>query len=88
MSLGIFITWDDKKRQQLFTNILLETNTKHWKDLENMTIKKDTWLKIEKNLNGLATSEQAKAQWNYLSTMLFCEKPIKKTSFKLNVLKL
>ncbi|XP_060836629.1 protein PFF0380w-like [Rhopalosiphum padi] len=82
------IFWDDQKRQELFTNILLETNTDNWKDLKNLTLKKNTLIKIAKNLGDDVTYTKVRNQWNYLYTMLFCEKPIKMLTLRLNILEL
>ncbi|KAF0759693.1 GRIP and coiled-coil domain-containing protein PFC0235w-like isoform X2, partial [Aphis craccivora] len=82
------VCWDDQKRQELFTNILLETNTDNWKDLKNLTLKKNTLIKIAENLGEDVTFEKVRKQWNYLYTMLFCEKPIKMLSLRLKILKL
>lgn len=73
--------------QKLFTYILLETQTNNWKDLQNMTIKKKTWISIANHLEmPNINSEQLKYQWRKLSTMLFCEKRIEYSEFKLVVL--
>ncbi|XP_008181167.2 putative uncharacterized protein DDB_G0282133 [Acyrthosiphon pisum] len=80
--------WDDQKRQELFTNILLETNTEHWTHLKNLTITKDIFIKIAKRLGKNITYNKVRYQWNYLYTMLFCEKPILMSTFNLTVLEL
>ncbi|XP_060878362.1 MATH and LRR domain-containing protein PFE0570w-like [Metopolophium dirhodum] len=80
--------WDDKKRQELLTNILLETNTEHWTHLKDMIITKDILIKIAKNLGKNITYNKVRYQWNYLYTMLFCEKPILTSTFNLTVLEL
>ncbi|XP_026811205.1 LOW QUALITY PROTEIN: GATA zinc finger domain-containing protein 14-like, partial [Rhopalosiphum maidis] len=80
--------WDDQKRQELFTNILLETNTENWKDLKNLTLKKNTLINIAKNFGDDVTYTKVRNQWNYLYTMLFCEKPIKMLTLRLNILEL
>ncbi|KAL5234936.1 hypothetical protein ACI65C_002346 [Semiaphis heraclei] len=82
------VIWDDQKRQELFTNILLETNTEHWKDLKNMTITRDVWIKIAKNLGENFTYKKVRYQWNILYTMLFCEKPILMSTFNVTVITL
>ncbi|XP_022169602.1 protein PFF0380w-like [Myzus persicae] len=82
------VIWDDQKRQELFTNILLETNTEHWKHLKSLTITKDIWITIAKNLGDDFTYKKVRYQWNYLYTMLFCEKPILMSTFNLTTLKL
>jgi len=75
-------------RQELFTNILLETNTEHWKDLKNQTITRDVWIKVAKNLGENFTYKKVRYQWNLLYTMLFCEKPILMSTFNLTVMEL
>jgi len=78
--------WDDEKRQELLTNILLETNTEHWTHLKNLTITKDILIKIAKNLGKNITYNKVRYQWNHLYTMLFCEKPILMSTFNLTML--
>ncbi|XP_025203867.1 uncharacterized protein LOC112600780, partial [Melanaphis sacchari] len=82
------IIWDDEKRQELFTNILIETNTDNWRDLKNLTLKKKTLIKIAENLGKDVTYSKVRFQWNCLYTMLFCEKPIKMSTLRLNILEL
>jgi len=86
--ISLEVIWDDQKRQELFTNILLETNTEHWKHLKSLTITKDIWIKIAKNLGEDFTYEKVRYQWNYIYTMLFCEKPILTSTLKLTTLDL
>lgn len=80
--------WDSHLRQELFTNILLETKTAYWKDLKSLRITKDIWIKVAENLGKDVTYDKVRYQWNYLSTMLFCKKTIKTSTFKLNTLEL
>jgi len=75
-------------RQELFTNILLETNTKHWTHLKNLTLTKDILTKVAKTMSKDLTHFKVRYQWNYLYTMLFCEKPIFMSTFKLTVFEL
>lgn len=82
------IMWNMSKRQELFTNILLVTNTEDWRDLKNMSIKKGTWIKIAKRCSECISYEKYRSQWNYLYTMLFCETPIQMTKLKFDVLNL
>lgn len=80
--------WDDLKRQELLTNILLETNTEHWTQLKNLTITKDILIKVAKNLGKNITYDKVRYQWSYVYTMLFCEEPILMSTFNLIVLEL
>ncbi|XP_025412502.1 probable ATP-dependent helicase PF08_0048 [Sipha flava] len=82
------IIWNIEKRQELFSKILLETNTTNWTDLENLKIKKPTWIKVAKNFSVPISDEKVRVQWKFLSTMLFCKQPICYSTFKLNLLKL
>lgn len=70
--------------QELFTYILLETKTKDWRDLQNMTIYGKTWINIIKHFKtSNVYFNEVKYQWTKLSTMLFCEKRIEYSEFKL-----
>lgn len=82
------IRWTIDNRQELFTNILLETNTDDWRDLKNTLIKKETWIKIAECFSKSVSYEKCRTQWKFLSTMLFCETPITYSVFKLNILNL
>jgi len=75
-------------RQELFTKILLETNTEHWKDLKNLTISRNVWIKIAEDFGKNFTYKKVKYEWNFLYTMLFCEKPILMSTFNLTILDL
>lgn len=92
MSLSLYISerirWDKNLEQELFTNILQGTKVKNWRDLKNMTIKKETWIDISERFeNSNINYERAKNYWMFLSTKLFCEKPINCSLFKLTILK-
>lgn len=53
-----------------------------------MTIKKKTWIKIAKHCGKSINYEKARTHWKFLSTMLFCEQPIRMSTLRLNILKL
>lgn len=53
-----------------------------------MKIKKTDWIRIAESFSEPINHEKAKNQWNFISTMLFCETPIEYSTFKLTVLKL
>lgn len=75
--------WDITKQQELFNNILIVTEIEDWKDLKNMIIKRKTWISITKRCNEKMNNyEKNKIQWKFLSTMLFCEKPIEYATFQ------
>lgn len=70
-------TWNIIQQQELFTNILIETKIENWKDLKNMIISKNKWIAITERCNKeMNNYEKNRVQWKFLSTMLFCEKPI------------
>jgi len=74
--------------QKLFTNILQVTKVGNWRDLKNIVIKKKMWIEIAKLFSEDMSYEKVKNQWIVLSTMLFCEKPLKYLEFKITVFKL
>ncbi|XP_015372907.1 PREDICTED: uncharacterized protein LOC107168120 [Diuraphis noxia] len=80
--------WDDQMRQELFTKILLVTNTEHWKDLKKRTITKYEWIEIANELGENFTYKKVRYHWIYLYTMLFCEKPILMSTFNLIIMDL
>jgi len=86
--ISLEFVWDHQRRQALFTSILLETNTEHWTHLKNLTITKDTLINIAKDFGENITYKKVRYQWNYLYTMLFCEKPILMSTFNLTVMEL
>lgn len=65
---------------------MLETNTDDWKSLKNLKIKKKTWIRIANCFSEPISYEKLQRQWYFLSTMLFCETPIRYSTFKLKLL--
>lgn len=65
---------------------MLETNTDDWRDLKDLKIKKKTWIQIANRFSELISYEKLRAQWSFLSAMLFCETPIFYSTAKLKML--
>ncbi|XP_050423271.1 putative leucine-rich repeat-containing protein DDB_G0290503 [Adelges cooleyi] len=81
------VDWTEDLRQKLFTNILLVTKTKNWRDLRKRTIVADEWKKIVKGLPPHVTFQRAIGFWNFkLKNMLFTNTYLYYCTLRLTVL--